>query len=294
MNKTDVLIIGAGLSGLYLAHSLKRESIILEKSRGVGGRVANRRIQDHGLDHGAPYIKKDLFIKNLLDEYHLDNCYHLHGNGFYLDGSMTTLPKLMAENLHVKKTAKAEVITRKHGGWMVVTDLGEEYLGHDLIITAPLPQALELLNKNNITYHHELKSIHYSRAVMALIISSSEQLPDITFPQSIHSVLCMKDRKLHPRGFVIRASEKESERIFDLNDQESLKILSEHFLQGFSVKHDIEYQELKKWKYVLPKSSLPYPYSEVQDHLYLTGDAFLYPDARGSIWGAKLLAEKLS
>jgi predicted NAD/FAD-dependent oxidoreductase len=55
-------IIGAGMAGLAAAHWLRRERpdievLIFEKSRGVGGRTATRRVQGAVFDHGAQYIK---------------------------------------------------------------------------------------------------------------------------------------------------------------------------------------------------------------------------------------------
>jgi renalase len=55
-------IIGAGLAGLVAAHTLQREQpaieiVVFEKSRGVGGRAATRRLHGASFDHGAQYIK---------------------------------------------------------------------------------------------------------------------------------------------------------------------------------------------------------------------------------------------
>jgi hypothetical protein len=55
-------IIGAGMAGLAAAHTLRRdhpaiEVVIFEKSRGVGGRVATRRLHGATFDHGAQSIK---------------------------------------------------------------------------------------------------------------------------------------------------------------------------------------------------------------------------------------------
>ena len=55
-------IIGAGMAGLTAAHTLRRahpaiEVVIFEKSRGVGGRVATRRLHGATFDHGAQYVK---------------------------------------------------------------------------------------------------------------------------------------------------------------------------------------------------------------------------------------------
>ncbi|TCK30967.1 hypothetical protein EV667_1072 [Ancylobacter aquaticus] len=51
-----IAIIGAGLSGLTLAHALKgrAEITVFEKARGPGGRTATRRECAYRFDHGAP------------------------------------------------------------------------------------------------------------------------------------------------------------------------------------------------------------------------------------------------
>ncbi|WP_405049538.1 NAD(P)-binding protein [Rhizobium sp. BK176] len=48
-------VIGAGIAGLTIVRSLQKiaDVIVFEKSRGVGGRMATRRIDDVSFDHGA-------------------------------------------------------------------------------------------------------------------------------------------------------------------------------------------------------------------------------------------------
>ncbi len=55
-----VAIIGAGVTGLTAAHALQKAGhhpVVFEKSRGLGGRIATRRIgEDIAFDHGAQYL----------------------------------------------------------------------------------------------------------------------------------------------------------------------------------------------------------------------------------------------
>ncbi|MEM9767787.1 MAG: FAD-dependent oxidoreductase, partial [Cyanobacteria bacterium P01_D01_bin.71] len=55
----DVIVVGAGLAGLVCARRLQRaghQVCLLEKSRGLGGRLATRRFDEMPLDHGARYF----------------------------------------------------------------------------------------------------------------------------------------------------------------------------------------------------------------------------------------------
>ena len=55
----DVLVIGAGMAGLVAAAELQRagrRALVIEKGRGVGGRLASRRIGEASFDHGAQFI----------------------------------------------------------------------------------------------------------------------------------------------------------------------------------------------------------------------------------------------
>ncbi len=55
-----VAIVGAGMAGLAAARALVEAGlspVVFEKSRGVGGRAATRRIDGFTFDHGAQYVK---------------------------------------------------------------------------------------------------------------------------------------------------------------------------------------------------------------------------------------------
>jgi predicted NAD/FAD-dependent oxidoreductase len=289
--KTDILIIGAGLSGLLLARNTNRSSLILEKSKGLGGRIANRRIEDMGFDPGAPYLASDPAISQLFES---TSDVITTDHGVFTKGSMTRLPKELAKDLQIRKSTRAELIEKTSDGWQVKTDTEEIFEASVVVVTAPLPQGLELLQKSAIVYPKELSSITYDKALMALIITKDGLLPDRSLPSSLHSIQSMAERNLHPHGFVVRMSPSNSDEFFDKKDEESLDCLVKNFENSFSVPPMIEYKELKKWRYVTPRQTVPFPFAEPVPGLFLIGDGFVYPDARGSVFSALSLSEKLN
>jgi renalase len=55
----DVVVVGAGVSGLTLARALRSgglEPVVIERARGVGGRCATRRVEGQAVDHGVPFL----------------------------------------------------------------------------------------------------------------------------------------------------------------------------------------------------------------------------------------------
>lgn len=293
----DCLIIGAGLSGLLLGQGLKEKNVdflILEKSRGVGGRLATRRIDNQGFDHGAGFLKFDPTLINLTHEMNLHHSIKLSDEGMVFEGGMTTLPKALAQNLPIQKETRALKIEKNKDHWIVDTESGESFITKILVITAPIPQALELLKDSGIELSPKsnLTKVTYSKGVLALFVAKTQGFPENP-GLGVHSILPMGMRSLHPEGFVLRMKEEWSENNFDQVNEELLKRLTLIFEAAFKEKPSITSAELKKWRYLQPLKSLKVPYEEAAPSLFLCGDGFLYPDVRGSIHSALELLPKL-
>jgi renalase len=58
-NQRSCVVVGAGISGLLVAKTLNEKGwavTVLDKGRGVGGRMATRRIGRGNFDHGAQFF----------------------------------------------------------------------------------------------------------------------------------------------------------------------------------------------------------------------------------------------
>jgi len=68
----DTVIVGAGMSGLVAAKELTSAGLnvlVIDKGRGLGGRMAYRRIGEAIFDYGAQYISaRSEFFQQLMNE----------------------------------------------------------------------------------------------------------------------------------------------------------------------------------------------------------------------------------
>lgn len=68
----DTVVVGAGLAGLTAAQALQQAGqrvLVLEKSQGLGGRLATRRVEGQPLDHGCRYLQPTTpYLHQLLDQ----------------------------------------------------------------------------------------------------------------------------------------------------------------------------------------------------------------------------------
>ena len=165
----DVLVIGAGIAGLTAARALGRAGLaveVLEKSRGVGGRAATRTVHGARVDHGAQFFTaRDPGFRQEVDGWLRDGVARLWAEGFpswsaaggwhdaepganpryACPDGMNALGKRLAEGLTVTRGVRAVTVRPTNGAWEVELEGGERRRAPRVVVTAPVPQALELL-----------------------------------------------------------------------------------------------------------------------------------------------------
>lgn len=292
--KTDFLIVGAGLTGLHLANKLKNKKVlILEKSRGLGGRIATRRIENLGFDHGSPILPNSPQTWHLLEFYGLEKNVLSNDEGVFFSQGMTQLPKKMGNDLEIKLNERALRIKNLDSGWLVETDQNQIYETKNLILTCPLPQSLELLNDNFISYPQKLNDVKYDMALIGLFIL--DDAPVATSPKFHlgHNLHFTGPRGLHPKGLVLRASPEFSLIHFDQDQELNIKRLEGLAELMLEKKLNFVNCELKKWKFVQPTIALPTSFETIAPGLFLAGDSFLSRGIKGSILSSEALARQL-
>ena len=156
-----VIVIGAGMAGLACARALKSaglEVLVLDKGRGIGGRMATRRVElDEGatrFDHGAQYFtvrtpEFSRFLKTLpqaVGAWH-DGTARSHFVG--LPG-MSGLPRALAQGLEIRQGVEVTALNPVSGGWQVESESGS-FEASRLVLTVPAPQALQLLSDHPLS-----------------------------------------------------------------------------------------------------------------------------------------------
>lgn len=299
------LIIGAGLAGLTLAQELQKKSksvLVLEKSRGVGGRMATRRDGDFTFDHGAQfYVASPRFA---LDAHWVETgvaqeWFKRKGRSYKAAaGGITRLAKnlLGATSLELNQRVDriARATTHK---WSVITDQGTQFTAQKVFFTCPLPQSIEILEKSKISFPSELKHITYAKALVGLFEVETEEpkFLQMNFESEVSKEIFSISNQLSKRvsqklGFTVIMQPEWSESYFDEAESISLELIRNLFSAQLSsqvlplapVNLSIGKGTLKKWRYAHPLQVYPKLFECLDNDVFLLGDAFGGPSINGA------------
>jgi renalase len=158
----DITIIGAGMAGLACARRLLQAGytpLVLDKGRGIGGRMATRRATiaagDISFDHGAQYLtaRDPAFAAALKD---LGPACARWDDGAaepHLVGvpGMSGLPRALADGVDVNLATEVTGVRAMPDGWEL--EFGNARVKtHHLVLTVPAPQAAALLGQDHRLY----------------------------------------------------------------------------------------------------------------------------------------------
>ncbi len=304
---SDVLVVGAGLAGLVAAGELQRAGLtvrVIDKGRGVGGRLATRRIGEAIFDHGAPCL--DLQGGRLPDSWWQDRLGPARAAwGPATDDPGTATPcrwrgapamsgvaKHLALGLDVLPETALTSLRAERSRWIAATVGGTEFEARAVVLTPPAPQSLALLDAGGVVLPLDLRTplagIEYDRCLAVMAV--------LDWPSRIPS----------PGGLV-----PESGPLAWLSDNQAKGIspvpsVTLHATAGFSLEHwdrdrtesgrrlieaasewigaSVREFQVHGWRYSRPRNPTEAPCltASGQPTLVLAGDAF----AGGGIEGA--------
>lgn len=308
------IIVGAGMSGLLAAHELQDTGCrvtVLDKGRGVGGRMATRRVGDGTFDHGAQFftVREERFQK-LVDGWIESGVVEEWSRGFADSGGqrnedghpryrgsggMTSIPKHLAAGLDVKTGERVVRIDRWETGWEVVTEEAN-YEAEALILTAPVPQSLALAESGGYRLERRLKDqleeISYDPCIALMVVVRDSGLVPEPGGMQIKGEPLDWIGDNHPKGIsdipalTIHAGPGWSREHYDAPDGEVTETLLDLAGErlGKDLKSAVIANSIACWRYSWVTNPHPEPHLVASEDppLLFCGDAFGKPKVEGA------------
>ena len=305
--KHQTCIIGAGLTGLIIAHRLDHEGVvIIEKSRGVGGRMATRRSDKAKFDHGAQFYTLQPAIEPLHTHWMKNSLvspwFDAKGISHYKCATgMTTLAKDLAQNLTVKFETRVARISKNGSGWLSTCDNGEEFEADRIVLTAPLPQSLELLRTSAIAYDQSLDKLIYAKAIVGLVeatvdndrLAGAQGYRELE-KGDVFSIANQKAKGLSATpAWTVTLKPEISEDLYEKSDLDLRAVILEEF-KKIDPNFEPTIIQIKKWRYSHPLHRATALYYSPAPNFYLAGDAFGGGSLNGAARSANAVADHLS
>lgn len=157
MTQERIGIIGAGIAGLSCASTLQQAGlnpVILDKGRGLGGRMATRRTAaglqfDHGAQYATAHSKE--FEKVMAAAIHAGQVaiWNTGERPRYVGiPRMNGLAKYLGNGLDIHQNTQVMSVRETADGYEVKADR-ESWQFKQLVVTVPAPQALTLLGEQH-------------------------------------------------------------------------------------------------------------------------------------------------
>ncbi len=294
------------MAGLAAANFLanEHEVTILDKGRGVGGRMATRTLGTAIADHGAQYfsVQSDAFqtfIDQLLAEKIVDTWQlpQRSNKRFFGSKGMKMIPKKMAEKLDVQLNEK--VILLKDN--IAFTETGNEYVFDKIIITIPIPQLKELLQNSainiNETDEKVFESIQYEPCIALMaVLKSPTQIAGGGIMLENQPVAWIADnfqKGISPTPSVtIHASVEYSKQQLENNLTEVATEMLQS-VEKWIPAEQIESFQVHRWRYSLASKRYEQAFYQLSESIYLAGDGFGIGNVEGAFLSGLEVAKAL-
>jgi renalase len=318
------LVVGAGIAGLSAArklHGAGWQVTVLDKGRGVGGRLATRRIDDGVFDHGAQFVtvRSELFASVMEELGSAGAIYEWcrgigtpdhppnGGDGhprYQGTGGMTAIPKFLARNLDVRLRHRVVQLKQSAGQWHAHMETGQTFSADALISTAPVPQALDLLDLGGVELPEDsraaLDNIKYFRclAVMALLEGPS----GIPAPGALRDVddaisfLCdnqIKGISPDAAAITIHGSPSFSHEHWTVDERHVVEWLTKKASRYLH--SPVRSANLHRWRYAQPIEAHSAKFIRIDGDapILFAGDAFNGPRVEGAALSGMAAADSL-
>ncbi|MBD2386372.1 NAD(P)/FAD-dependent oxidoreductase [Cylindrospermum sp. FACHB-282] len=290
---TDIAVIGAGMAGLVCAQQLSLAGysvVVVEKSRGLGGRVATRRLQGTVADHGTCYLKPkgellqrfvELLEKRQIIEVWTDKVEQFNSDSrlttqnsalcYVAPEGMSAIAKFLAQGLDILLNQRAIAInpTPENTWRLTLESSNAEITAKAVVVAIPAPQALALLAPLSETildaeFLDNLGSVEFSPSisVMAGYPPTSQPFPNwkaLTFVN--HADLAWigldSSKRPHPQQphFVLQSSANFAQLHLETQDLQPIgKYMLQKAAEALSLPwlFNPDWLQVHRWRYAFP------------------------------------------
>jgi len=298
----DVLIVGTGIAALAAAerlHSAGKSVVLVDKARGVGGRMATRRLSEGNCDHGVPSFRVEgEDFRHATHPWLKEGVAKTWTRGAGIADivgtpGMTAIAKAMARPLpSVHLDAKIDKLSVHDNHW-TAEGVGRRYVTRSVLLSPPVPQTLALLDTGSVglvlSDSATLQAIRYWPTFVVLArFACDYALPApgwVSFEKHAKLLTIVDDRRKGASPIAtatIRSTADYAEKHFEKSDEavlaELLAAAAPH-LSGPPVE-----TEIHRWRFATVREGAAPPWLLLKGTppAYCIGDAF----GGGSIEGA--------
>jgi predicted NAD/FAD-dependent oxidoreductase len=310
----QVLIIGAGVSGLMAANVLKAagvEVLVVDKGRSVGGRMATRRIQQGAADHGAQFFTvRTAQFQSYVDQWLAEGLVRVWGYGwsdgslkrtagdghprYVVNGGMNALTVHLAKGIQTRVNVEVSRVEWTGTHWLASYGDTQAVTARHLLLTPPVPQSLNLLRKGAVPLAESdvaaLEKIEYGPCLCGMfVVEGTVDLPEPGAVQDLsRPIYWIADNQRKgisaQRVLTVHAEARYSRDHYNDADDAVLDYMMEALRPYFEGEVTVIEAQLKRWRYSVPIITHPYDYLAAQGlPLVFAGDAF---GGRGRVEGA--------
>lgn len=302
MTRPRVVVLGAGMAGLTAARALAGwcDVVVLDKGRGVGGRLATRRIGGATFDHGAQFLTTHTaeFAGAVSDWIDVGAVAPWFRGGIGPGGAtdpdghvrfrgaptMNALAKHLAVGLDVRTGSLVSAVRRAAAGWTVVLADDAELCADAVVMTAPVPQTLALLAAGGVAptprEHDALAAVPYEPCLALMVVldrPSGLATPGAVAPAA-GPIEWMADNQVKgvsaTPAVTVHATAEFSREHYDAPDDE----IADALLAAASLAADPVPlgRSVQRWRYARPITLHPEPCLAIAGDapLVCAGDAF--------------------
>ncbi len=202
----EIAVIGAGVAGLTCArklHQAGRRVVMFDKSRGLGGRLATRRLADTHADHGVCYLQpKGVAFGQLIDELVKEQILRVWTTGIHqlgADGVLrspakfapyyaaplgaTSIARYLGQGLEIINNQAITAISPIDNGWQL-SSVDNKWMAEQVVIAVPPAQALAIAH--NVTDAHcleQISQVSFTTSITAIaVFPKSQQIAAAQLP----------------------------------------------------------------------------------------------------------------